>query len=113
MIHIGSRVKTLMIQKGISTTDLANRLAISPQSLHGYLKRQNWRTDSLSKLAEVLEIDITDVFLSDQAGEANALCHEKLEEIRQENAILERERDLLIELMEDKKKMIELLKKKG
>ncbi|GHV16149.1 hypothetical protein FACS189493_1470 [Spirochaetia bacterium] len=54
MGNMTERIRVLLVKSGnISEAELARRMGISPQNLHGKFKRDNFTDDDLHKIAEV------------------------------------------------------------
>ena len=63
-------VRILLVKRGnISESELARRLGISPQNLHGKMKRDNFSEKELEAIAEVLNCDLKISFIMRDTGE--------------------------------------------
>ena len=52
-MDVSARIKELCFRLGISIAELARLLNVSPQALHGKLKRESFTIMELQKIAEV------------------------------------------------------------
>jgi len=59
---MAEKIKILLIKKGMSTTDLAEKLGTKPQNLYNKFKRDNFSEKELLEIAEVLEIKFEGFF---------------------------------------------------
>lgn len=60
-----NRIKEVLKEKGIKQTCLADRLGKSYNMVNGYVQnRQQPRLEVLYQIAEILEVDISDLLIS-------------------------------------------------
>lgn len=57
------KIKVLLIKRGLTQNDLADKLGISQPSLSRKYKSDNWREDDLKRIAEVLQADFEGSFI--------------------------------------------------
>jgi transcriptional regulator with XRE-family HTH domain len=64
MGRMTERIRVLLVKSGnLSEAELARRMGITPQNLHGKFKRDNFTEDDLVKIAEVLGCTYKSVFI--------------------------------------------------
>ena len=64
------RIRILLIKRNnISESELARRLGVSPQNLHGKMKRDNFSEKELREIADVLDCDFNMAFTLRDTGE--------------------------------------------
>lgn len=59
------RIKTIAKENKITLRDLATKTGITEQALHQLIRRNSTATDTLSKIANILEVDIKVFFESE------------------------------------------------
>ena len=57
------KIKILLIKRGLTQKELADKLGISQPVLSKKYKLDNWREDDLNKIAEVLQADFEGSFV--------------------------------------------------
>lgn len=63
-----NRIKEVLEEKGIKQTWLAEKLGKSYNMVNGYVKnRQQPRLEVLNEIAEILDVDIKDLIVSNKA----------------------------------------------
>jgi len=64
------RIRILLVKRNnISESELARRLGISPQNLHGKMKRDNFSEKELAEIANALDCDFDIAFTLRDTGE--------------------------------------------
>ena len=64
MGNMTERIRVLLVKSGnLSEAELTRRMGITPQNLHGKMKRDNFTDDDLHKIAEVLGCSYKAVFI--------------------------------------------------
>ena len=51
------KIKILLIKKGMTVTNLAEKLNVTPQNLYNKFKRDNFSVKELQEIATVLEVE--------------------------------------------------------
>ena len=64
----GKKIKSILIFKDTSITDLAGKLDKSPQNLSNLLKKDNFREKELEQIADALDCDLRIEFIDRQTG---------------------------------------------
>ena len=64
----GKKIKTMLIYKDLTITDLASKLGKSPQNLSNLLKKDNFREQELEQIADALGCDLRIEFVDRQTG---------------------------------------------
>lgn len=57
------KIKILLIKRGMTQKDLADKLNISQPVLSKKYKLDNWREDDLKQIAEILQADFEGTFV--------------------------------------------------
>ena len=60
------RVKTLCKEKGITMAQLAEKISVTPSALSQMLNNGNPNLSTLEKIADALDVAITDLFVNDR-----------------------------------------------
>lgn len=69
------KIKTIAVDKGITLSELADRVGTSRQNLNGMIRRNNATAEMLMKISQALGVELNDlinVYESDQAPESFA-----------------------------------------
>lgn len=64
----GKKIKSMLIYKDLTITDLASQLEKSPQNLSNLLKKDNFREKELEQIADALGCDLKIEFIDRQTG---------------------------------------------
>lgn len=64
----GKKIKSMLIYKDLTITDLAGKLNKSPQNLSNLLKKDNFREKELEQIADALGCDLRIEFVDRQTG---------------------------------------------
>lgn len=64
----GKKIKSMLIYKDLTITDLAGKLNKSPQNLSNLLKKDNFREKELEQIADALNCDLKIEFIDRQTG---------------------------------------------
>ena len=64
----GKKIKSILIYKDMTITDLAERLGKSVQNLSNLLKKDNFRESELSEIAEKLDCTLRIEFVDNKTG---------------------------------------------
>ena len=62
MVEIGPSIAELISQKRITIADLARKLNVSAQSVHGQLKKANLGSDYIQRVMEATDIQSWEIF---------------------------------------------------
>jgi DNA-binding Xre family transcriptional regulator len=60
---MGEKIRILLKRKNVTITELSNRLETSNQNMANKLKRDNFSTNELNEIAEVLECEFEGFFV--------------------------------------------------
>jgi transcriptional regulator with XRE-family HTH domain len=66
-MHIGKRLKEILKEKGISQSELANKMGVSKQMISSMMSKESITTDTLENLLKSLNISIS-YFFNDNAS---------------------------------------------
>lgn len=103
MIHIGKLILQQVNAQGISKSELARRLNVSPQNVYNLLKRQTVQASLLKRISVALKFDFFLVYeelekekkLRRELLDKNSECYLEYEHLRMEFDRLQRENDYL------------------
>lgn len=62
---MSEKIKILLLKKGLSTVDLAEKLKVTPQNLYKKYKKDNFSEKELQDIAEVLGVKFEAYFVTD------------------------------------------------
>lgn len=62
------KIKTILLEKGMSIKDLSNKLGYKGNSFYNKLNLDNWRESDLQAIAEVLGYSYDGVFTDKETG---------------------------------------------
>lgn len=65
------RIKEIAKSKGLAIKDIAKEMEIKSSSLSRIINGSNTTTDSLQRIADVLQVDISELFEKPQSNEFN------------------------------------------
>jgi len=77
-IHVGDRIKKLLGQKGMSQTDLAKKLNLTPQSISNTIKNASMNTDTLQDMLAAIGVSFIEFV---EAEEISSGVQAQLDEI--------------------------------
>ena len=58
MLLFGNQVKKILIDKGITQKELAQKMGIAENNLSNILKRENIKTDTMQAIADALDCEL-------------------------------------------------------
>lgn len=64
----GKKIKSILIYKDLTITDLSTKIDKSPQNLSNLLKKDNFREKELEQIADALNCDLKIEFIDRQTG---------------------------------------------
>ncbi|MEN5133247.1 helix-turn-helix transcriptional regulator [Elizabethkingia anophelis] len=68
------RLKELLSEKGIQNKDLADKIGVTPTTISNITQGNNFpKPETLLKIAEVLDVDIRDLFVSTKETDLETL----------------------------------------
>jgi len=110
MNNIALEIRKLLAEKSMSIEKLAKEIGWSRTGLHKAMMNNSFKLDTLEKISEAMEVDIT-YFFNDQKSEPSHKQKAIIEELNKKIASLESQLKDKAELIESKNKEIASLAK--
>ena len=105
---IGNKIKSSIEDSNFTFTQIAEKLGITYQYLFKIFSKESVETSYLFKIANILNISVTDFFEDEPGGKTPVIDAEKL---KSENLTLKRRVDELDEQLKDKRFMLQVYEK--
>jgi hypothetical protein len=112
MIHIGNLILEQVHNQGISKSELARRLNISPQNVYSLFKRRTVQAIMLKKVSDSLKFDFFNVYCNQEVHASKSVTPDRNSDYYAEYQELNREIARLREENEYLKLLIALKSKK-
>jgi|GEM_PF-2200684 transcriptional regulator with XRE-family HTH domain len=112
MIHIGNLILEQVHNQGISKSELARRLNISPQNVYSLFKRRTVQAIMLKKVSDALKFDFFNVYCNQEVHASKSVTPDRNSDYYAEYQELNREIARLREENEYLKLLIALKSKK-
>lgn len=95
MIHVGKLVRTTAKNCGVTMKELARRLGVSLSTVENYVTRGSLDVEVLQRISTALDVNLIDVFLSEDDNPGFTVVTKELREARAEVYKVQRELDEL------------------
>jgi hypothetical protein len=115
-VHIGKIVTKLLKEKGIKKVEFALCMNYSKQNINTLLLKNNWYVDQIWQASLVLQYNLFSFYSNDdnfKQFESTAIAYQsEIKKLEEKILFLTKENKLLVTLIDDKEKIIQLQARK-